>query len=219
MVACRTGSRPDANQLDQVFLSGQLRQVMDGTRKREQILDAAIPVVGQYGLKKTSVLDLAKAAGLSKQGLYLHFASKEELLAEAMRRYFEEGLRLTRVALKRPDVALQVRIVDALDAWFGRHLAHFHPSSLEVLEPGEGASQVDKVKRAYCKLLERAIAEAPEYRANEHPCSAAELASVLFQFGLTWKEGHASRAAFRETLKLCVRACLPTSRPSQGRTR
>lgn len=179
-------------------------------RTRDLILEAAIPVVGQFGLKKTTALDLAKAAGLSKQGLYLHFSSKEELLAEAMKRYFDAGLRLTREALERPNVSLHGRLVEALDAWFGRHLATFHPTSLEIIEPGaQGSSEVDRVKRAYCKLLERAIADAPEYGESGHGCTPAELSRVLFQFGLTWKEGHASRAAFRETLKLCVRACFP----------
>ncbi|MEZ4452978.1 MAG: TetR/AcrR family transcriptional regulator [Nannocystaceae bacterium] len=192
----------------------------DPPRTRDLILDAAIPLVGSFGLKKTSVEDLARAAGLSKQGLYLHFASKEELLTAAMERYFDEGLRLTREALGRPDVALQERLVDALDAWFGRHLAHFRLASLEVLEPGErAASAVDRIKRAYCKLLERAIADAPEHARRGHVCTPAELSRVLFQFGLTWKEGHASRAAFRETLRLCVRACFPEGAPPSRATK
>ena len=185
----------------------------EAARKREQILDATIPVIGQFGLKKTSVEDLAKAAGLSKQGLYLHFASKEELLAAAMQRYFDEGLRLTSEALEQRNKSLQDRLVSALDAWFGRHLANFNPASLEVLQPGNAtSSSVDQVKTAYMKLLEQAIAAAPEYTACGHTCSPSELSRVLFQFGLTWKEGHASRAAFRETLRLCVRACFSPKR-------
>lgn len=191
------------------------------SRKREQILDAALPIVGHFGLKKTSVEDLAKAAGLSKQGLYLHFASKDELLAAAMQRYFDEGLRLTREALEQPGAPLQDRLLAALDAWFGRHLDHFTPASLEVVEPQSApAASVDRIKSAYMKLLAQAIAEAPEYAAAHHTCSPAELSRVLFQFGLTWKEGHRSRSAFRETLKLCVYACFPTQpsgRASTGR--
>ncbi len=183
--------------------------------RREQILDAALPMLGRFGLRKTSVDDLAKAAGLSKQGLYLHFDSKEELVAAAMKRYFDEGLRLTREALECPGVCLQDRLVGALDAWFGRHLAFFDPASLEVIEPGDSrTSNVERVKITYVKLLARAIAEAPEYLARGHTCSSTELARVLFQFGLTWKEGHVSRAAFRETLKLCVHACFPTQGPN-----
>ena len=48
--------------------------------KKELILNAAIPVFGKSGFKKTSIKDLADAADISKQGLYLHFSSKEEIL-------------------------------------------------------------------------------------------------------------------------------------------
>ena len=185
--------------------------------RRTQILDAVIPLVGHFGFKKTSVKDLATAAGLTKQGLYLHFDSKEELLEAAMRRYFEEGLRITREALERPGIRFQQRLIDALDSWFGRHLAHFNPASLEVVEPsGPAKAELARIKRTYCKLLESAIATAPEYALRGHVCKPAELACVLFQFGLTWKEGHSSRTAFRETLRLCVYACFP---PGDGRKR
>ena len=178
------------------------------TARREAILDAVVPVVGHFGLKKCSMNELAQAAGVSKQGLYLHFDSKEALLSEAMTRYFETGLGLMREALETPGRSLQCRLTDALDAWFGRHFEHFNPASLEVVEPGgAGTSYVDEVKQAVCRLLETTIAAANE--ASGHTCTPAELARVLFQFGLTWKEGHPSRAALKESFALCVRACFP----------
>jgi len=84
---------------------------------------------------------------------------------------------------------MQVRVTDALDAWFNRHPANFHPSSLEVLHPGEGASQVDKVKRAYCRLLERAISESPELsrlrnvRAHVAPTMRRRILRNVWQVG------------------------------------
>src|SRR5258708_36742368 len=47
--------------------------------RRLAILEAATPVFLRYGYKKTSMDDLARAAGLSRQGLYLHFENKEAL--------------------------------------------------------------------------------------------------------------------------------------------
>lgn len=179
--------------------------------KKTRILDAALSLVGHFGVKKISVDELARAAGLSKPGLYLHFESKEKLLAAATDRYFQEGLRLVEEALARPKVPLQIRLVDAMDAWFGRHLAHFRPASLEVVEPRDNpiSHKIRKVKLKFRALLADAITQAPEYCGRPHACTPEELASVLFQFGLTWKEGHASREAFRETIVLCVRACFP----------
>lgn len=193
--------------------------------KRAHILDTALALVGHFGVKKISVDELARAAGLSKPGLYLHFESKEKLLAAAADRYFEEGLRLVREALARPKVPLKIRLVDAMDAWFGRHLAHFSPATLEVVGQRDNpiSRKVQAVKAEFCALLAHAIAEAPEYCGRSHACTPEELARVLFQFGLTWKEGHASREAFRETIALCVRACFPggatSARTKKGRIR
>ena len=52
--------------------------------KDQTILRAVIPVFGRLGFRKAAMDDLAEAAGLSKQGLYLHFASKEEIFVAAM---------------------------------------------------------------------------------------------------------------------------------------
>lgn len=50
-------------------------------REREQqILRAATTLIAQYGYDKTSVSDIATEAGISKGAVYLHFASKEDLL-------------------------------------------------------------------------------------------------------------------------------------------
>ena len=66
--------------------SGLQSIVKIGSQKREAFLDSAIGVFARFGFKKTSVDDLAQAAELSKQGLYLNFASKEEIYLAAMQK-------------------------------------------------------------------------------------------------------------------------------------
>ena len=51
----------------------------EGGARRAAILETAMRVFLRYGFKKTSMDDLARAAGLSRQGLYLHYRTKEEL--------------------------------------------------------------------------------------------------------------------------------------------
>ena len=59
----------------------------DATRSaRDRLLDAAVDVATTNGLTKLSVGDVAKRAGLSRQTLYKHFASKEDLVAQAVLR-------------------------------------------------------------------------------------------------------------------------------------
>lgn len=54
----------------------------------QRILDAATRVVGAHGLDRTSLLDIARAAGVPFGLLRYHFRSKEHLLIEAQRAAF-----------------------------------------------------------------------------------------------------------------------------------
>lgn len=47
--------------------------------REQRILDAAAELIIHYGYDKTSVSEIADAAGISKGAIYLHFSSKEEL--------------------------------------------------------------------------------------------------------------------------------------------
>ena len=48
---------------------------------RDQILNAALTTATTHGISRLSVGDVAKAAGLSRQTLYRHFTSKDDLIA------------------------------------------------------------------------------------------------------------------------------------------
>lgn len=52
-------------------------------QRRDQILDACAALLLKYGYDKTTVSDIAHAAGVSKGAIYLHFPSKEAM-AEAL---------------------------------------------------------------------------------------------------------------------------------------
>jgi AcrR family transcriptional regulator len=184
-----------------------------GSQKREAFLDSAIGVFARFGFKRTSVEDLAQAAELSKQGLYLHFASKEEIYLAAMQKYVDDGLRMVREELARPDASLSDRLEGAMDAWFGRALATFNPRFLDLREALYRLSpdRIDKPNAAFLAELAKAIANSREFKKT-NMCTPQEIAQVLFQFGLTWKEGQKSRAEFMKTVALCIRACCQTER-------
>ena len=54
-----------------------------GEQTRKNIVAAAAPIFNQNGYEGSSLNDLMEATGLKKGGIYRHFASKEELAAEA----------------------------------------------------------------------------------------------------------------------------------------
>lgn len=56
-----------------------------GNQTRDAILDIALAKASQVGLGALSIGELAREAGMSKSGLFAHFASKENLQLEVMK--------------------------------------------------------------------------------------------------------------------------------------
>lgn len=56
---------------------------------KQEIIDAAARLFARYGFNRTSIDDVALAARIGKGSVHLHFASKEELFAEVVRRMSE----------------------------------------------------------------------------------------------------------------------------------
>jgi TetR/AcrR family transcriptional regulator, transcriptional repressor for nem operon len=56
-----------------------------GELTRQRIVAAAAPIFNQRGFAGCSMQDVMEVTGLEKGGLYRHFASKEELAAEAFK--------------------------------------------------------------------------------------------------------------------------------------
>jgi AcrR family transcriptional regulator len=73
----------------------------DGTRRTE-ILQTAASLIASSGLR-TSLQEIADAAGILPGSLYHHFESKEAILVELVRRYHEDLDRIGEIAHERLD--------------------------------------------------------------------------------------------------------------------
>lgn len=58
----------------------------DGSATSERILDAAEQCMGRRGLQRVTMAEVARAAGLSRGALYLHFADRASLLDAVLAR-------------------------------------------------------------------------------------------------------------------------------------
>ncbi|ACU37262.1 TetR/AcrR family transcriptional regulator [Actinosynnema pretiosum subsp. pretiosum] len=83
------------------------------------ILDAAIGLFLRYGYRKTAMDDVAKAAGLSRQGLYLHYRAKDVLFAAVLERMVGQVREAALAELGRVDAPLERRVASALEALHG----------------------------------------------------------------------------------------------------
>jgi len=57
---------------------------MKSNEKKQQIIDAAIKVISNQGIEKTSVREIAAAAGLTTGAIYYHYKNKEELFQDVV---------------------------------------------------------------------------------------------------------------------------------------
>ena len=62
---------------------------MSANGTRESILDAAEKLIGVLGYSKTTMDDVARAAGVGKRTIYVHFPSKEEVVLSTIDRIVE----------------------------------------------------------------------------------------------------------------------------------
>lgn len=77
------------------------------------ILDAVLNVVSRYGIKRTTMADIARAAGVSRQTLYDRFSDKDRIMAAAI------DLLANRVCTQlRAAFAEEADLATSLDTYF-----------------------------------------------------------------------------------------------------
>src|SRR5258705_4199321 len=99
-----------------------------GSAQREAILVAATAAFLRYGFKKTSMDDVARAAGVSRQGLYLYFDTKDLLFRESLQHLVSHLISSARAAAEDGNRSLRGRLLGAFDA---AHCSAFHNASRE----------------------------------------------------------------------------------------
>lgn len=72
-------------------------------RTRERILDAAGLVFGRFGLRKTTVTDIVREAGVARATVYKYFPKKEDMFRAVVQREMDDVLTGVREAVMRED--------------------------------------------------------------------------------------------------------------------
>jgi AcrR family transcriptional regulator len=181
----------------------------DTTARRAAILEAATGVFLRYGFRKTSMDDLARAAGLSRQGLYLHFATKEALFKEALLQLVAATRAAGRAALAREELDVEERLVGAFEAVHGSMIGQAGAEHMsELLETaaalvGPVADEVEQGLVADVARVLRSVGVAARWK--ETGVSAKELADHLHATSCGAKHLVATPALYRERMRVAVR--------------
>lgn len=88
---------------------------------QDRILDAAMRVFRRHGFRRSSIEQAAEEAGLTRQALYHHFASKEALFRAVLGRLYEQALAAEIAAAKAAEEA-GLALADILVAEIGARM-------------------------------------------------------------------------------------------------
>ena len=126
--------------------------------KRGTILAAAFEVFMSYGFRKTSMDDIARAAGMSRPALYQVFRNKTEIFRAASLSLLDKLGRQTRAAFDS-DKPFAERLFDSLD----RSILALHrkidatPHGAELM--GVNEEVAGDIEEKWCDLMVNAMAE------------------------------------------------------------
>jgi AcrR family transcriptional regulator len=127
---------------------------------RERLVSAAISAFAAKGFHGTTTRDIANSAGLSPAGMYVHYASKEELLFTITREGHLGVLARMRAASARADepVGKLVSVVRAFTLWHAeRHTrARIVNYELAALTP-EHYAVINGIRRQITRALEEVV--------------------------------------------------------------
>ena len=168
--------------------------------RQERVLAAALEVFGRYGFRKTSMDEVARAAGISRQGLYLYFASKEMLFRAAVQQELDTALADASRYLDDASVALDQRVVAALDAWLGRYVGSMMASDISALLHNPAVQiqdMVDAAVAAFDARLAQVVAVATAEKDRRLGVTAEEVAAALHTVGQGAKYLSSSRGESR----------------------
>lgn len=180
--------------------------------RRVALLEAAFGVFARFGYRKTSMDEVARAAQISRQGLYLHFANKEDLFRAMLKHAVDSSLAAALHALKG-DAALAERVLGGFDEWVGKYVGRFGADASDLIEAAEtlGGNVIAEQEKIFLEAVAGELREAGLAAAYKPAgLTTRHLAENLAATARGLKHSCATREEFRQAFSTAVRiTCAP----------
>lgn len=170
--------------------------------RRRTVLESALDTFAQAGYRRTSMDVIARAARISRPGLYFLFESKEALFREAAAHVLTQDLAAIEQLLADDTRPIADRLLDAFDRWAGRYV-------------GPMVRDVSAVIADNPELLDATAREAPaRFEAmvtaaiSDHCAAAADVARTLSSVSVGLKHQVDTRDEYRARLEVAIRLVL-----------
>jgi AcrR family transcriptional regulator len=144
-----------------------------GRGARERILSASQQLFREQGISRTGMDQLCTVAQVSKHTAYQHFAGKDELIAEYLRRFDPDVLP---GVFDRTDLTPRERLLAAFDVPASTPLCPYIGAAVELHDPQHPASEC---ARDYKKAIAARLAETAREAGATNPEQLGEQLALL----------------------------------------
>jgi len=170
------------------------------THRRDSVLESALLTFARFGYRKTSMEEVARAAHISRPGLYFLFTSKEALFRAAVTRSLETDIAMVERVLADTDRPLAERLLESFDRWAGRYVGPLIRDVASVIEdnPDLLATILETAPRRFEGLITDAIA------VEQGRGPAARVAQTMISTSIGIKHQVDTSDAYLERLKIAV---------------
>jgi AcrR family transcriptional regulator len=170
------------------------------TDRRTMVLDSAMVTFARFGYRKTSMEEVARAAHISRPGLYFLFSSKETLFRAAVTQALERDITAVEHVLADTGRPLPERLVEAFDQWAGRYIGPLTRDVAVVIEdnPDLLGEIVETAPRRFEELITDAIAVESGREA------ASSVAQTMISASIGLKHQAASREFYLGRLEVAI---------------
>jgi AcrR family transcriptional regulator len=151
-----------------------------GEETKQQILTAARKTFTGQGYAQASIRSIAREAGISVGGVYLHFKNKEELYQTIQNEWMDQLNRNTTTALSsshEPAEAIAAFITASID------FVRSHREMINLMGRELGFSYDCELKRGFFQERRRLIADLIDQgvaAGTFRPCDSGEAARIIF---------------------------------------
>ena len=170
---------------------------------------AATAIFLRYGFKKTSMDDVAQAAGVSRQGLYLYFDTKDFLFKEALQYLVSHMISTARSVAADGNLSLRDRLLGVFEAVNASAFQNAsREDAFELLQSAQSAdgALLVQLDRDLMEIVAALLAEAGAAdRWKEAGFTVAELSEQLLMSAKGIKASVATHTAYRERMLTAIR--------------
>ena len=190
--------------------------------REQEIIGAAINVISRYGVRRTTMADIAAETGISRQTLYASFKNKDEVLVAVVRAFSAKKLETIVDAWSRLET-----VEEKIDAFFAVRIVPYFDQMRAMPDSGdliggfnaEGKAEIKKAEDEKAKALSSMFVPF-EKALHQHGTTARALAGLIVSaadsFIFTARDREHLEALL-ESLKLAALCQLGIKPAKQGR--